>query len=212
MAMPAPALSPEDLASYNRNGFVLIDTPLTEAELERAETGWDQVSAAQAVEYEGTAKAGYGSRAFVETVAHPFFEQVAKDVLRSPAGAAGSGPLPGFFVFGSIHNTTPYLIELVISGTCRPVQHPNGSDSASAASLPHRRDGDRDAHSRPRAREGPAGVGRRAPRCPADPLRLRGDPAQGPGLHLAVGGEHVQLSSRAACCCATLFAPARACT
>ena len=62
-------ITEQQLEAFNRNGFVLIDTLLTAGELDAAEAGWDAVVAG------GSA---YEVREYVNTLAHPFFENVAK--------------------------------------------------------------------------------------------------------------------------------------
>ena len=53
------------------------DTPLTEAELDEAEAAWDRVKAGE------TDKCH--DHGYLDTLTHPFFEDVAKQVLRAPA-------------------------------------------------------------------------------------------------------------------------------
>ena len=73
------ALTAEQVQSFERNGFTLIDTPLSELELDAAEDGWGRV---QRGETEIWSDPDY-----LATLAHPFFESVAKQVLRADAAA-----------------------------------------------------------------------------------------------------------------------------
>lgn len=72
-------LTVEQMDSFEDNGFTLIDTPLSELELEAAERGWDRVQ-------RGESKF-WSDPDYLATLAHPFFESVAKQVLRADAAA-----------------------------------------------------------------------------------------------------------------------------
>jgi hypothetical protein len=56
---------------------VCADTPLTEEQLDEAEAAWDRVKSGE------TDKSR--DHAYLDTITHPFFEDVAKQVLRAPA-------------------------------------------------------------------------------------------------------------------------------
>ena len=60
-----------------RSGPPPADTPLTEAELDEAEAAWDRVKGGE------TDKCH--DHGYLDTLTHPFFEEVAKQVLRAPA-------------------------------------------------------------------------------------------------------------------------------
>ena len=64
-----------DLETYERDGAVIIDTPFTEEELDRAEAAWDRIKESGCAPYEDP---GY-----IEVISHPYFEAVAKKVLRA---------------------------------------------------------------------------------------------------------------------------------
>ncbi len=65
------------LAQYEEQGAVTIDTPFTPKELDRAEAAWDRLKQTGGKPYEDPD--------FIEVVQHPFFEAVAKKVLRAQA-------------------------------------------------------------------------------------------------------------------------------
>ncbi len=51
------ALSAAELRAFERDGFVTIDTPLTEAQLDQAEEAWDRVRAGQVFNSRGQPRA-----------------------------------------------------------------------------------------------------------------------------------------------------------
>ena len=61
----------------NRGSVVRADTPLTDQQLDEAEAAWDRVKSGE------TDKSR--DHAYLDTITHPFFEDVAKQVLRAPA-------------------------------------------------------------------------------------------------------------------------------
>ena len=65
------------LAQYEEQGAVTIDTPFTPAELNRAEAAWDRLKQTGGKPYEDPD--------YIEVVQHPYFEEVAKKVLRAEA-------------------------------------------------------------------------------------------------------------------------------
>ncbi len=69
------AFPDEQLNQYERDGAVMIDSPFTVEELDRAEAAWDRLQASGDPAYEDPD--------YVDVVQHPFFEEVAKKVLRS---------------------------------------------------------------------------------------------------------------------------------
>ena len=91
-------LSAEDLRAFEESGYVCIDvlsTPggLTPGELDRAEETWDRLVSA---EVEGLSNSGpqrpdslrkqqqlAADQGFIELICNPFFEELAKQVLRS---------------------------------------------------------------------------------------------------------------------------------
>jgi ectoine hydroxylase-related dioxygenase (phytanoyl-CoA dioxygenase family) len=66
------------LAEYDAQGAVTIDPPFTVEQLDRAEQTWDRLKA------NGGAKP-YDDPDFVELIQHPYFEEVAKKLLRADA-------------------------------------------------------------------------------------------------------------------------------
>ena len=72
-------LSAAQLASFETRGFTLVDTPLSLAELDAAEAGWGRVQRGEAEIWEDPD--------YLRTLAHPFFEAAAKQVLRADAAA-----------------------------------------------------------------------------------------------------------------------------
>lgn len=70
-------LTDANLAEYESQGAVTIDTPFTTEELDRAEAAWDRLKASGAPSYDDPD--------YVNTVQHPYFEEVAKKLLRAQA-------------------------------------------------------------------------------------------------------------------------------
>ncbi len=64
-----------ELAEYEENGAVTIDGPLSDEELDRAEAAWDRIKA--------NGEKPYDDPDYVDVVQHPYFEEVAKKVLRA---------------------------------------------------------------------------------------------------------------------------------
>lgn len=73
---PPGPLTPQQVQSYEELGFVLVDTPFDEAWLDAAAETWRQVTSGQVV---NTAT----DRGYVTAISHPFFEDVARQMLRS---------------------------------------------------------------------------------------------------------------------------------
>ena len=91
----------EQLAQYEADGAVTIDTPFTDAELDRAEDAWDRLQA--------SGEAAYTDPDYVDVIQHPFFEEVAKKVLRADGvhlwwGLAPHARAPSAAPYGSIRD------------------------------------------------------------------------------------------------------------
>ena len=65
------------LAQYEEQGAVTIDSPFTTEQLDRAEAAWDRLTQNGGEPYEDPD--------YIEVVQHPYFEEVAKKVLRAEA-------------------------------------------------------------------------------------------------------------------------------
>jgi len=66
------------LAQYEKDGAITIDTPFTTEQLDRAEAAWDRLT--------GTGHdKPYDDPDFVDVIQHPYFEEVAKKLLRADA-------------------------------------------------------------------------------------------------------------------------------
>lgn len=63
------------LNQYQEEGAVIIDTPFTEEELDKAEAAWDRVTQSGDPPYEDPD--------YVNLVQHPYLESVAKQILRA---------------------------------------------------------------------------------------------------------------------------------
>ena len=66
------------LAEYEEQGAVTIDSPLTTEQLDRAEAVWDRLK-------EKGGDKPYEDPDYVEMIQHPYFEEVAKKLLRADA-------------------------------------------------------------------------------------------------------------------------------
>ena len=44
MASPQPLLSAEQMAMFERDGAILVDTPFSEAEMDKIEGAWDSIT------------------------------------------------------------------------------------------------------------------------------------------------------------------------
>jgi len=64
-----------DLEQYERDGAVTIDGPLNEEELDKVEAAWDRIKESGDPPYEDPD--------YVDVIQHPYFEEVAKKVLRA---------------------------------------------------------------------------------------------------------------------------------
>ena len=65
------------LTQYEEQGAVTIDSPFSEEQLDRAEAAWDRLKASGDPPYEDPD--------YIDVVQHPYFEEVAKKVLRADA-------------------------------------------------------------------------------------------------------------------------------
>ena len=74
------------LAQYDEQGAVTIDSPFTPEQLDRAEAAWDRLRA-------DGAGPPYEDPDFVDLIQHPYFEKVAKKLLRADAVHLWWGPL-----------------------------------------------------------------------------------------------------------------------
>ncbi|MFT5367024.1 MAG: hypothetical protein ACI8V2_001982 [Candidatus Latescibacterota bacterium] len=66
-----------ELEQYETEGAVIIDTPFTEEELDKAEAAWDRLTE--------SGRPSYEDPEYVNLVQHPYLEGVAKQVLRADA-------------------------------------------------------------------------------------------------------------------------------
>jgi len=71
------SLTDVDLKKYEDEGAVIIDTPFTTEELDKAEAAWDRLTASGTPPYEDPD--------YVNFVQHPYLESVAKKVLKAQA-------------------------------------------------------------------------------------------------------------------------------
>ncbi|HCL27214.1 MAG TPA: hypothetical protein DIC52_02110 [Candidatus Latescibacteria bacterium] len=65
------------LAQYEERGAVTIDTPFTTEQLDKAEAAWDRLKQSGQPPYEDPD--------YIDVVQHPYFEEVAKKLLRAEA-------------------------------------------------------------------------------------------------------------------------------
>jgi hypothetical protein len=91
----------EQLAQYEADGAVTIDSPFTEQELDRAEAAWDRL--------QQSGDAPYNDPDYVDVIQHPFFEEVARKVLRAEAvhlwwGLAPHARPPSDAPYGSVRD------------------------------------------------------------------------------------------------------------
>ena len=70
-------ITDQELAQYETQGAVTIDGPFSEAELDRAEAAWDSLKA--------SGDPPYTHPDYVDVIQHPYFEEIAKKVLRAQA-------------------------------------------------------------------------------------------------------------------------------
>lgn len=65
------------LAQYEEQGAVTIDSPFTSEELDRAEAAWDRLKQ--------NGGEPYDDPDYIEIIQHPYFEEIAKKLLRADA-------------------------------------------------------------------------------------------------------------------------------
>ena len=70
-------LTEAELKQYEEQGAVVVDSPLTTAELDRAEAAWDRLTASGRPPYEDPD--------YMDVFQHPYFEEMAMEVLRADA-------------------------------------------------------------------------------------------------------------------------------
>ena len=75
-ASDSAPLSPELVAAFEEEGVILVQSPLSESELDDAEAAWHEL-----IDVEGADKAS--NPGFIRLIAHPFFERVAQQLLRA---------------------------------------------------------------------------------------------------------------------------------
>ena len=63
------------LAQYEKHGAVTIDSPFTTDQLDRAEAAWDRLKQ--------NGREPYEDPDYIEVIQHPYFEEVAKKLLRA---------------------------------------------------------------------------------------------------------------------------------
>ena len=63
------------LVQYEKHGAVTIDSPFTTEQLDRAEAAWDRLKQ--------NGSEPYGDPDYIEVIQHPYFEEVAKKLLRA---------------------------------------------------------------------------------------------------------------------------------
>jgi hypothetical protein len=81
-------LTPDEMAQYEEEGFVTIDTPLTDAQLDSAGRAFDALCAPSDTPRHPCFNSSLAvpcasNKDFVEMISNPFFEKVAQQVLRS---------------------------------------------------------------------------------------------------------------------------------
>lgn len=112
-------LTAEQLAAFEEDGAVLVDPQLSSSFLDRMESAWDRIKAeSQRMQTSGTLQPGNPMSAvgytapvydgeYLEFIALPIWEQIAKQVLRSPSvyifesgpherAPSGAGPHPNW--------------------------------------------------------------------------------------------------------------------
>lgn len=70
-------LTDEQLEQYQNEGAVIVDTPFTDEELDKAEGAWDR--------FHRDGNPPYEDPDYVDYVQHPYLEAVAKQILRADA-------------------------------------------------------------------------------------------------------------------------------
>ena len=75
------ALSAAQMEAFERDGAVLVTSPLTPAELDGAEAAWDRISAGETTTST--------DEDYLDMLTHPYWEQVATQVLRAEGCGVG---------------------------------------------------------------------------------------------------------------------------
>ena len=70
-------ITDDQLNQYETQGAITIDSPFSEAELDRAEAAWDRLKT--------SGDPSYTDSDYVDVIQHPYFEEIAKNVLRAQA-------------------------------------------------------------------------------------------------------------------------------
>jgi hypothetical protein len=73
----APPLTEAQMAAFEADGAILVDTPLSSAEMDRIEAAWDRITAKESTTWTDTD--------YLDMLTHPFFEAVVRQVLRADA-------------------------------------------------------------------------------------------------------------------------------
>ena len=81
--MSTPPLTEAQLSAFESSGFALLESPLTPAELDAAEDAFDRLIQVRQTHPRMLSQALAVDPPFVELVAHPWFEAVAKQLLRA---------------------------------------------------------------------------------------------------------------------------------
>ena len=115
-------ISAAQLQAFDERGAVTLDTPLTASEIAAANAAIDQMlpmqepDTGQQPRYRYGATCNFYAPALVDLIQHPFFERVAKKVLRADSirffqtAALKTYPHPGKFSF-SEHTDIQYSLE-----------------------------------------------------------------------------------------------------
>ena len=115
-------ISAAQLQAFDERGAVTLDTPLTASEIAAANAAIDQMlpiqepDTGQQPRYRYGATCNFYAPALVDLIQHPFFEWVAKKVLRADSirffqtAALKTYPQPGEFSF-SEHTDIQYCLE-----------------------------------------------------------------------------------------------------
>ncbi|MDE3001299.1 MAG: phytanoyl-CoA dioxygenase family protein [Gemmatimonadota bacterium] len=95
------ALTEAELRQYEEQGAVTVDSPFTTAELDRAEAAWDRLTE--------SGRPFYEEPDYLDVFQHPYFEEVARDVLRADGvhlwwGVSPHGRHPSNAPFGSVRD------------------------------------------------------------------------------------------------------------
>ena len=78
-------MTDKDVAQFDKAGYVTVDTPLTQEELAAASAAMDRLLPFDGKNHRPSQTCSYDDPALVAIIQHPFFESVAKQVLRAPS-------------------------------------------------------------------------------------------------------------------------------